>query len=219
MTNIDFDVMIDNMLARESRPKGVGRYYPSEIGGCLRKIWFSYKYPQDVKPDLRKVFELGNILHDFVVDVLKSEKNPHIELLKSELPVKLDTGNYLISGRVDDLILIKQEGKTVLVEVKSCKNTDYVKKASAHHLMQLQFYMHASEIHNGILLYVDKTNLKTKSFEASYNEAEAKTLIGRFDTLHKSLTDDKMPAAEAKESTDSKWMCRYCEYAERCGEK
>jgi len=40
---IDFNRLIDFHLFRKSRPKGIGRYYPSEAGNCLRKTWYSYK--------------------------------------------------------------------------------------------------------------------------------------------------------------------------------
>ena len=61
---INFDQMIDNHLHKENRPKEIGRYYPSEIGTCMRKVWYSYKFPMETNPELLKVFELGNIQTD-----------------------------------------------------------------------------------------------------------------------------------------------------------
>jgi hypothetical protein len=115
---IDFNKMIDAYLKKEHRPKGMGRYFPSEIGICMRKTWYSYKHPQEIKAELLRVFEVGNIMHTFVVEVLKSEKNPDVELLKSEFPFKYDVDDFVISGRIDNLILVKISGKSVLVEVK-----------------------------------------------------------------------------------------------------
>lgn len=215
MSTIDFDTMIDNHLAREFRSKKMGRYYPSEIGSCLRKIWYSYKHPLETKPDLIKIFELGNILHDFIVEVLKSEKNPHIQLLKYEFPIKVDRGDFLISGRVDNLILLKEKGESVLVEVKSIKNIKYA-KIQPRYNAQLQFYMHATNVHRGALLYVDKTTLQTKVFPINYNEEEAMQIVKRFDMLHSHLTENKLPTPESKQSKESEWMCKYCEYAEKC---
>ena len=165
---INFDEMIDNHLKREHRAKGIGRYFPSEIGTCMRKIWYTYKYPMDVRPELLKIFEVGNIMHDFVVEVLKSEKNPHIELLKSEFPFKEQIEDFLISGRIDNLILVKADNKNILVEVKSTKSIDYVHEASPHNIVQLQLYMHFIGIHDGMLLYIDKRDLRTRIFEIKY---------------------------------------------------
>ncbi len=215
---INFDKMIDNHVAREFRAKAIGRYYPSEIGSCLRKVWYSYKFPQEVEPALAKIFKLGDIMHDFVVDVLKSEKNSEVELLKSEVSLKKEHKDFLISGRLDDLILVKESGKSWIVEVKSTKNVDYVKKADPKHVMQLQFYMHAAGIHNGMVLYVDKTNLKSKIFPEQYSEEKAAEILERFSQLHSLLTQNLLPIAEAKKTEGMGWMCRYCEYEEKCGQ-
>lgn len=213
---INFNEMIDNFLKREHKPKGIGRYYPSEIGSCMRKTWFSYKYPQEVKPDLLKIFEMGNIIHDFVVDVLKSEKNPDVELLKSEFPFRQDMGEFTISGRVDNLILIKLSGKNVLVEVKSTSDISFVREPSPHNVAQLQLYMHFTGVHNGMLLYVGKKDLQSKIFTIDYDKEKALDIIKRFKNLHACLTKEIIPDPEARASNKTNWMCRYCEYKDKC---
>ena len=213
---INFDEMVDNYLAREHRPKGMGRYYPSEIGSCLRKIWYSYKYPQEVKPELLKIFEVGNIMHDFVVKVLQSERNPHIELVKSEFPFKVEMEDFVISGRIDNLILVKADNKEVLVEVKSKKSIDFMKEVAAANVAQLQLYMHVLGVHDGVLLYIDKTNLMTKVFDVKYNEKQALAVLNRFKKLHEHLKNGKTPIPEARALQETIWMCRYCEYHDRC---
>jgi len=213
---IDFNKMIDNHLRKEYRPKGIGRYYPSEIGLCMRKTWYSYKFPQEVQPDLVKVFEVGNIMHDFVVEVLKSEKNPEVELLKSEFPFHYELDDFLISGRIDNLILVKIQSKNVLVEVKSTGNVDLVEQAAPHNVVQLQLYMHALGVHDGILLYIDKRNLKSKVFVVPYSEEEANKILDRFRALNRHLKDDTLPEPESRSSQKTLWMCRLCEYRERC---
>ncbi len=213
---IDFDKLIENHLAREFRPKQEGRYYPSEIGTCIRKIWYSYKYPQEVKPDLIKIFEVGNIMHDFVTKVLKSEKNPHIELLQSEVPFRVEIDDFVVSGRIDDLLLVRENGKSILVEVKSTKSLFYQTGPSHSHVMQLQFYMYATGVHDGIVLYVDKNNLQTRAFEVEYSEATARQIIERFRRLHEDLRSNKLPPEEAKLARELNWMCSFCEYREKC---
>ncbi len=216
---IDFNQMIDNHIRKEHRPKGVGRYYPSEIGMCMRKVWYSYKHPVEVKPDLLKIFEVGNIMHDFVVGVLKSEKNPDVELLKSEFSLTENIDDFVVSGRVDNLILLKLLGKSVLVEVKSTSEVGFVNEPSEMHLMQLQFYMHATGVHNGTLLYIDKKNLKSRVFETKYDEHDARGIEERFRKLHACLTTETLPEPEARDPKVKKtWMCRFCEYSERCYE-
>lgn len=214
---IDFNKLIDEYVYREHKPKEIGRYYPSEVGMCIRKLWYSYKYPHQIKIDVLKIFEMGDVLHDFIVRILRSGKIKDVELLKWELPFKLQMENFLISGRVDDVLLIKTSGKTVLVEVKSTGMLRIVKKPSRHHIMQLQLYMHATGIHNGILLYLEKNTLQAKVFTIDFDELIVKEALNRFNELHEHLITNSIPPAEASiNKSDIGWMCNYCEYGEKC---
>lgn len=213
---IDFDKMVDDHIAREHKPKQIGRYYPSEIGNCLRKLWYSYKYPQKIEPDLLKVFEAGNIIHGFVVEVLKSERNKEVQLVQSEIPFRLEMEDYLISGRVDDLVIVTADGKKMLIEVKSTKNLEAIEKPQHNHVMQLTFYMTALEIHSGVVLYVDKNNLKSKVFEIPFEEIKSAEIVDRFSFLHRHLKNNELPVDEAKRVRDMNWMCKFCEYRGKC---
>jgi CRISPR/Cas system-associated exonuclease Cas4 (RecB family) len=220
---LDFDQLIDKHLFRESKAKSVGRYYPSEIGKCMRNVWYSYNHPLEVKPELRRVFEMGNILHDFVIDVLRDSRNGDVKLLQAEMPFKVsfDEGaeEFVVSGRIDDLLLIEADKKQVLIEVKSSKTLRYMRGPMAHHKTQLQFYMYATGVHDGLLLYIDKSTLQTKSFEVPFSDEHAKRIIEKFRALHKHLKEGTLPAPESKKDAESKWMCGYCEYADRCSKE
>ena len=213
---IDFDSMISNYLKREKHPKQIGRYYPSEIGGCLRKTWFSYKIPKELDPEKIKIFHAGNMIHEFVVDVLKSEKNPHVELLSSELPFFLNIKDFLVSGRIDDLILLKKDNTKVLLEVKSTKMLKMMKQPQDSHVQQLQLYMLSTGVHKGIILYVEKHSLACREFPLDFDEKAAEEIKKRFEALHASLKQDVLPIPEAKINPKNKWMCGYCEYREEC---
>jgi len=217
---VDFDGLIDRHLMREQRPKAVGRYYPSEIGKCIRNVWYTYNHPHEIKPELRRIFEMGNILHDFVIEVLRDTRNGDVQLLEAEMPFRLEFGEaenaFVVSGRIDDLLLLKCGEKKILVEVKSSKSLRYVRGPMEHHKTQLQFYMYATGVHDGVMLYVDKSTLQTKSFEVSFSMDQAKRIINKFRALHKHLTASTLPAPEAKKLADERWMCGYCEYADKC---
>jgi CRISPR/Cas system-associated exonuclease Cas4 (RecB family) len=76
--------------------------------------------------------------------------------------------------------------------------------------------MHATGVHNGVLLYIDKTTLESKVFTIPYDAVKAADIIIRFKTLHTTLTNGILPVAEAKQSYESSWLCRYCEYKDKC---
>lgn len=211
---IDFNKLIDNCLLRENKPKQIGRYYPSEIGSCIRKTWFSYKQPKKAKAELIRIFESGNMLHEFIADVIESEKNPEVELLRKEMPIRLEEKEFIISGRADNLVLIKIKSEQVLVEVKSTKFLP--EKFNEQHEMQLQLYMHAINVHKGMILYIQKDNLQTKEFDVKLDMNKVNKILEKFKKLHEALKENKMPEAEAKFNQDIAWMCRYCDWKEEC---
>ncbi len=111
------------------------------------------------------------------------------------MPFKIAMEDFLISGRVDDLVLVKSSGKNVLVEVKSTKDVTFVKEPQTNHAMQIMFYMEATGVHNGIILYIDKNNLKSKVFEVEFDHKKANDIFDRFSTLHEHLKKDEVPNA------------------------
>jgi CRISPR/Cas system-associated exonuclease Cas4 (RecB family) len=172
--------------------------------------------PREVEPEVKRIFEVGNIVHGFVVDVLKSEKNPHVELLKSEEPFQMKIDDFVVSGRIDDIILVKQNSEKILVEAKSTKSVEYVREPSPAYVMQLQLYMHHTEVHKGIILYIEKSNLKSKVFNVNYNERVANDALDRFRKIDKCLKQDIIPFAESKQRAGWGWMCGYCQYKDEC---
>lgn len=213
---INFDNVIDNYLKRELRPKEVGRYFPSEAGNCLRKSWYSYKIPRETPKDTIKIFKVGLMLHDFIAEVLSSGINEDIKLVSTELPFKIDIDGIVISGRIDDIVHAKVESKDYLVEVKTTSDLGYTHAPKEAHIMQLQLYMYAFKILDGIVLYVDKRNLKSKSFEVKYDEKLVELTLNRLKSLHKFLVDNKVPDPEARMFKEMYWQCRDCQYREEC---
>lgn len=213
---IDFNKLIHNYLKRELREKKLGRYYPSECGSCIRKVWYSHKIPRETDRELVKVFQAGNMIHDFIVDVLKSDKNTDVSLIGSEVPFELEIDGLVVSGRIDNIIKLDVDKKIYLVEVKSTSSLKYVNTPNDSHVMQLQLYMHEQKIHDGLILYIEKNTLQTKLFEIKYDFNIVDDAINRFRALHKFLVNDKLPDPEARIEKDMKWQCRNCTYRDEC---
>ncbi len=214
--DIDFNKLIENFLKGELKKKTAGVYYPSEIGSCLRKTFYSYNYPRETNTELMKFFQTGIFIHDFIVDVIKSEKNSDVELLVSESPFKFGVDDFTISGRIDDIVLLKISGVVYLLEIKSTGNLNYVNEPSLGHIYQTQVYMHHTGIRNGIILYIEKNSLKTRWFNVDYDNGIADLVINRFRELHSYLTRNELPKAEAKTTKELNWQCRNCDYCEEC---
>ncbi len=213
---IDFNEILDEYLKRPMRPREIGRYYPSEIGFCLRKIWYGYRNPVPISPEVLKIFEAGNVMHDFVATVFSSPRQKAVELLVEEMPFKMEKPEYTISGRVDDIVIAKVNGEELLIEVKSSAAIKWTKTPQTWHVSQLQLYMHATGVHKGAILYVEKNTLDSKIFEINYSKEEADKVIARFDTLHKHLIAQTIPEPEARQNKNMSWMCKKCDYRKQC---
>ena len=110
--------------------------------------------------------------------------------------------------------MAKLDGKKYLVEVKSTKYLP--EEPSEDHVMQLQIYMHTKDIHKGILLYIQKDNLQTKTFNINYEKEIIERIFERFGLLHDFLIRDEIPEAEAKQDETKKWLCKNCLYQDEC---
>ncbi len=197
---IDFNPLISNFLKRGVSYKTIGRYYPSEAGNCVRKIYYSYRTPKETDVEILKVFEMGNLVHGFIVDVLKSEKNSEIELIASEDPFQVKIDNFVVSGRIDDVLLVKADNKLYVIEVKSTADLSYTKEPNEAHVYQIQLYMHHSKIKEGIILYVEKNTLQAKSFVINYDETKLNEALDRFRLLDNSLRNKILPIPEARKN-------------------
>ena len=208
---IDFNKLIENYLSRELKVKKVGRYYASDVGNCLRRIWFSYKFPKQVDVKVLKIFKAGEILHDFIANVIKSEKNKDVELISNEIPIQIDAKDFVIYGKVDDVILVKAGNKKILVEIKTATNLP--ERHKMEHELQLQIYMGALGIRDGMIVYIQKNNLETISFNISFSEILFRQAIERFRILHNSLISDVCPEPEGKKLG---WLCNGCPWRKEC---
>ncbi|MEK6860610.1 MAG: Dna2/Cas4 domain-containing protein [Nanoarchaeota archaeon] len=213
---INFDEIIDKYLKRELRAKDIGRYYPSEAGNCLRKGWYSYKIPRVMPKETIKVFKVGMMLHDFITEVLSSGVSEDIKLVSTELPFKLEIDGVIVSGRIDDIVHAKVDNKDILVEVKSTADIRYAYEPKESHVMQLQLYMYAFKIFDGVVLYVDKRNLQSKSFDVKYEEKIVELVLNRIKNLHRFLVENKVPDPEGRMFKEMNWQCNNCQYREEC---
>jgi len=214
---IDFDKIINNYLKRASYPRTPGRYYPSESGSCMRKTWYGYNMPREMDIDLIKLFEAGNLIHAFFTEVIKSDKNPEIALLSAETPIFLSYNDFIISGRMDNVALVRIDSKVYILEVKSVSDIRYSEEAKKPHISQLQLYMHSTGIHDGIIVYIERDSLKTKSFHVSYDSEIVKEALERFGKLHSYLKNKQLPEPEARlNKKELGWQCAKCQYHEEC---
>ena len=221
---IAIDEAIDSYLSQETRERETGVYFPSEIGKCLRQMYYIYTTPpKKFSPETLRVMQSGNIVHNFIKYALMKEKDrkgAKLQLITNErsitLPMIKDGVIIRIRGRMDNKIMVKTEGGAFyIVEVKSQKSVENLYEHRSDHKEQLMFYLLAENC-KGCLMYIGKDNLATKYFNFDLDMKLINKLIDRFFTVHNAVINKKIPEPEAWKSYDKKWQCQFCNYQDEC---
>jgi len=204
--------IIDNFLTKEGKTREVGRYYASELGMCPRKLYFSYKMPKQIDLDTIRIFEVGNIFHEFIAKVFANSKS--VRLLENERSVTLISkeSSAIVTGRIDDLIVL-ESGEKVIVDVKTIKSFDYLTEPKHEHKLQVMMYLKSLGIKKGGLLYVKKDDLQIRYFEFDYDELLVTEILDNADLVNQALKTNTPPR-----KTKDTWACKWCAYNNECKE-
>jgi hypothetical protein len=208
----------------------IGKYSPSMLAMCLRRQYYEYKYPMSMPVDKLKIFEMGNSIHERIATILSASPNVKINHAERSLTlIHPDFDDIIISGRLDNFLIMQDGGKNVIIEVKSAKalqtydpqtrSFTEMTEPKPDHVLQLNFYLFAIPGSLGLLLYVNKNTFETKQFEIKPDKALLMKGLERAKILHTALKSNTFPEAEAKMSKETNWACnpKYCQFAERCG--
>ena len=218
ITDIDVGDIIDNFLEEESRPKKVGVYFPSESGMCIRRSYYSYVSPKPTDRTALRIFALGNNVHSFIAQALKS--SDVFSLVEEEKPLKIkyedsDTTFY-VYGRIDDYVVTKDTGKKIIIEAKSVGDVNKVNEPETKHIMQLMLYLGAEKVDYGLLVYADKKNLSIRQFRVDYDDKVYSKVMSRLKDLDYHLRNNLLPPAEYYFDSKKVWECKYCPYFNEC---
>ncbi|EFD92860.1 MAG: hypothetical protein BJBARM5_0363 [Candidatus Parvarchaeum acidophilus ARMAN-5] len=217
LVDVDIGAVIDEYLEEESRPKKIGVYYPSEIGMCIRRSYYSYFISKPTETKALRIFALGNNVHEFIAKALKDSEK--FAVAEEEKPIKIEykgeDTNFAIYGRIDDYVETK-EGKKIIIEAKSTGDINKVTEADPKHKMQISLYLAAQPADYGLLVYADKKNLEIKQFKVEYNKEEHEKVMQRFKDLDYHLRNKILPPAEYYFDNNKVWECKYCPYYQEC---
>jgi CRISPR/Cas system-associated exonuclease Cas4 (RecB family) len=219
---VDIDVLIDEYLKRDFKPALVGVYWPSEIPGCIRQNYYKRFIPYALPPEKLRLFKSADLAHLFIRTVLSS--SPEVKFVGAEKPFSLIFGDFEISGRLDDVIIVESSGEPLVIEVKSISGgtLEHISEAKMEHVLQVHPYLRATRLdgkqaRRALLVYIARDTFATKIFEVEYDQRLMDTVIARAAELHRCLKEHVLPAPEAKLNPSESWRCGYCPYVRECG--
>ncbi len=209
--------IIDEYLTDEMRPKKLGAYFPSEIGMCIRRSYYSYNIPKPTEASALRIFAMGNNVHEFITKALKASER--LETVEEEKPIRIEYSDkdtsFAVYGRIDDFVVTKG-GKTIIIEAKSSGDVHKVNEPDPKHIMQITLYLAAQKADYGILVYADKKNLDIRQFRVDYDSGVYQKIVNRFKDLDYHLRNKKLPPAEYYFDDKTVWQCKYCPYYSEC---
>ena len=186
-----------------------GVYYPSALGSCLRKQYYTYTLGERVSPEELVIFATGKSVHETiarafgeVATIEKVEENVLLEILPA---IKL-------KGRID-LLIADYDGKKYLIEAKSTSKTPDA--PFEEHVLQLQVYMQALNYEEGFVLYWNKVTGEIKVFKVAKNEEAIKNIFERVKKLDYYVSKNVPPEPEAI-LKGRFWECEKCPFLELC---
>jgi len=209
---------VKEYLSRDQKQRRQKTVHASEIGYCLRKTYFQAMNPKPLPIELLGIFQLGNILHDKMTEILELlMKKQDSEILRVDSEQRIvfyfPDEDFRISGQYDDLVYLKN-GKTILIEKKSIKNFTpfkYKNAAKDEHIMQANIYAKALMPDETQIVYISKENMAVKSFVITPDQKIVDTAIARAKILNHALETNVAPPKEKS------WMCKkFCDYFEEC---
>lgn len=191
-------------------------YHPSQLGQCLRKMWFDVKKaPKDgeeTAEDLFKshlVFEMGTYAH-----VLFQNLCERSGILEQREVAIIDPKNRIL-GHGDGVLKIG--GRRYLLEIKTINARGFTELGAPKdaHKMQMTAYMKSLGLDAAIIIYIDKDGSRVKEFVYDYDAAYWRDVVkARISIFFDSVRDNTMPDREG--SNPSKMPCNYCPFRRIC---
>jgi len=219
-----FDKLLDEYIQKKKENdvhvKLFGKYSPSQLSSvCLRKSYFSVIVEEIEWPlEKLKIFEAGNIIHDFATQVLeKNERFSRIEKETRFLCVVPDEEDLItISGRADAIAINVKSNELKVFEFKSIYSLKYVyKEPNIDHVRQLQLYLGCLHAESGYIVYIEKQTLKSVTHEVRYNHKLFMSLLENIKRLHYCVKNKSAPRREFSATRDT-YPCSYCNFKNEC---
>ena len=197
-------------------------WHISSLGSCLRGI---YLKRAEAKPDTEmdertlRVFDVGNKIEDWVVELLKTQD------IKVETQVRAEDKELNVSGYAD-VVVENKDGKEVL-EIKSKHSRSFwwmeKKKQGAQrsHQYQLWMYLWLLNIERGRIIYVSKDDLSILEYPIFRNdESLKKECFEQLEFLNKAWKAKDpsiLPLPEnGKWGNQNDFQSKYCSFHKQC---
>ena len=219
---------IQRLLINSTMQQQENELHLSRLVQCLRRAYLEMKVPGNKKADLRGAvtMTIGSAFETWLRGIFKN-----LKIKKKDIVIRfLSKAGIWIVGRPD--IIVELDDGDHVIEVKSVNksifsNIERTNKPRWYDERQLRFYLMFTKIQKGIIIYMNRYSyveiidgidlIKWKIFSIQRDKKIERVLRGRYKTLLTHLTNNTIPDAEGKNSSDD--ICHFCRFWNFCWQK
>lgn len=209
----------DAILDRASKEKSRSYMGGSILGTeCDRQLWYSYKRPWKVdSAKLQRIFDLGNILEDYVIKLLKDAGIT--VFAEDENGKQFGFVDGEIAGHSDGVLLgLPESSKPHLFECKSANDKSYklvekngVEKWNEKYWAQIHVYMKKLNLERCLFVVINKNTCELYIERIKYDRHVANHYLLRG---HDIASRQEPPTRKYHSKTFYK--CKFCNFAKEC---
>lgn len=205
----------------EREPRNQTTWHASALGSCLCSQYLSrlgMKPDKEIDDRTLRVFQMGNQIEDWVIDLIKKQEGYESGLLV-ETQGRVFDEKLSLSGYYDLKLKHLETGQEIINEIKSKNSRSfwYMDKqgqgAQLSHQMQLWAYLYVLGVEEGRIIYISKDDLSILEYPIFRSDEKLKELVlDQLDILNEAW-DKKIPPLPAPKDS---WMAKYCSHHKQC---
>ena len=187
---------------------------------CNRFKYYEMVEPIEINPSLRSIFFMGSSIHEIVKRFLNSVafSNPKLKVYEFEKEFFYNHKDVKFKGSIDALINL--ESTDYVLEIKSIHPNVFFSSELPYdsHVIQTNLYMGYANVHNGLIMYVNKTNFSTRTFLIRFDEKLFTQTLDDALILINQIHNKQIPDFNIL-FNPNKFPCRDCQYIQKCAKE
>lgn len=202
-----------------------GKFHPSALGGCVRKLWYAFAMTPPrhrIPPKLRRTFDHGHAVHDWqqreLREILNAATDECTMTFATEVSVTQTdfAREWNIAGSADGLITLSTpagETARVIYELKTMAKTSWMSLARplAKHVQQASVYAECLGASHIVFQYYCKDSDTSKYFYVEKRDEDVAEVCETLNSVLQCLSSGTEPAR-----VYNKWDCASCAYYHVC---
>lgn len=197
-------------------------FSPSQLFSCRRQQYYSARNAPSEESLPQGLFLFGHTFEDLYQKYLEDITDSNT-FVKNTVSVDFTEGGARFTGTTDPVITDRTGVPLILTEVKTTKNLYFIRKNGIKRSHKAQAYAYARGLQNEFglqqppdikIIYASRETLEVEQFEIGFDEQFWTEVVEWAQKTAYYEIEDIFPPTV---NDDQKYMCSYCEYAERCG--